>query len=93
MLKIGTAYDRTPVPSAAHRTVFLPDNDRYWLTLGGKYRLSKATTLDAGYAHIFMADGDTFRSKRVGVAGAQGIVSGSYKSSVDVLSVQLTYSF
>jgi long-chain fatty acid transport protein len=93
MLKMGVAYDRSPVPSATHRTVFLPDSDRYWLSLGGKYRMSKATTLDAGYAHIFMADADTFRNKRVGAAGAQGIVSGSYRSSVNILSVQLTYSF
>jgi long-chain fatty acid transport protein len=93
MLKMGVAYDRSPVPSATHRTVFLPDSDRYWLSLGGKYRMSKATTLDAGYAHIFMADADTFRNKRAGAAGAQGIVSGSYRSSVDILSVQLTYAF
>jgi long-chain fatty acid transport protein len=93
MLKMGIAYDRSPVPSATHRAVFLPDSDRYWLSLGGKYQLSKATTLDAGYAHIFMADADILRNKRVGAAGAQGIVSGSYKSSVDILSVQLTYAF
>ncbi|HWI12760.1 MAG TPA: outer membrane protein transport protein [Burkholderiales bacterium] len=92
-LKLGTAYDRTPVPDAAHRTVFLPDSDRWWLSLGGKYQLSKAATLDAGYAHLFVKDGDTFRNKRVGAAGAQGIVSGSYTNSVDIVSVQFTYSF
>jgi len=92
-VKLGTAYDQTPVPDAAHRTVLLPDNDRWWLALGGKYRFSKTTTIDAGYAHIFVVNGDTLRNKGVGAAGAQGIVSGSCKLSVDILSVQLTWAF
>jgi long-chain fatty acid transport protein len=92
-LKLGTAFDRTPVPDAAHRTVLMPDSDRWWLAVGGKYRLSKAATIDAGYAHIFVADGDTFRNKGVGAAGAQGIVSGTYKNDVDIVSVQFTWAF
>ena len=92
-LKVGTAYDQTPVQDAAHRTAFLQDNDRWWLALGGKYRLSKTTTIDAGYAHLFVANGDTLRNKGIGAAGAQGIVSGSYKFSVDIFSVQLTWAF
>lgn len=92
-LKLGTAYDQTPVPDATHRTVFLPDGDRYWLSAGGSYRLSKATVLDFGYAHLFVPGADTLRNKGVGAVGAQGIVSGSYKSSVDIVSVQFTYRF
>lgn len=92
-LKIGTAYDQTPIPDAAHRTVILPDSDRWWLALGGKYQLSRAAAIDVGYAHVFISNGDTLRNKGVGVAGAQGIVNGSYKSSVDIASVQVTWSF
>lgn len=92
-LKLGVAYDRSPVPDAAHRTVSLPDSDRRWLAFGAKYQLSRAATLDAGYAHVFMSDGGVLHNKRVGVAGAQGIVSGSYKSNVDIVSVQFTYAF
>ena len=94
MLKLGVAYDQTPVPDATHRNVFLPDSDRTWLSLGGKYQLTKESTLDFGYAHLFLKNSDTLRNKGVGVAaGLQGIVSGSYKEHIDIFSVQYTYSF
>ncbi len=93
MLKLGVAYDKTPVPDAAHRTVFLPDSDRTWLSFGGKHQLSKAGVLDVGYARLFLKDGDSLRSKGTGAAGSQGIVSGSYKSYVDIVSLQYTHSF
>ena len=93
MLKLGTAYDKSPVPDAQHRTAFLPDSDRWWLAIGGKYQASKASAIDFGYAHLFIKDADTFRNKGVGVAGAQGILSGSYEGHVDILSIQFSYSF
>jgi long-chain fatty acid transport protein len=93
MLKFGAAYDKTPVPDAAHRTVFLPDSDRIWLALGLKYKVSKDFTIDAGYAHEFVSDGDTYRNKGVGAAGVQGIVSGSYSNYVNLFSIQGTISF
>ncbi len=92
-LKLGVAYDRSPVPDAAHRSVFLPDADRTWLSFGGKHQLTKSGVLDVGYARVFLKDADTLRVKTVGVAGAQGIVSGSYKAHVDIVSLQYTHSF
>ena len=79
MLKLGVAYDRSPVPDATHRSVFLPDADRTWLSFGGKHQLTKNGVLDVGYARLFLSDADVLRNKGVGAAGAQGIVSGSYK--------------
>src|SRR4029078_9523158 len=38
--KFGVAYDKSPVKDE-FRTTFLPDNDRTWLAVGGKYRMSK----------------------------------------------------
>lgn len=92
-LKLGTAYDQTPVPDMLHRTVFLPDSNRFWLAIGGKYQVSKQAAWDFGYAHLFVSDGDTLRNKGVGAAGAQGIVNGSYKNEVNILSAQFSYSF
>jgi long-chain fatty acid transport protein len=94
MLKLGVAYDKSPVPDAAHRSVFLPDSDRTWLSFGAKHQLTKNGVLDVGYAHLFMSDSDTLRNKLVGfVAGRQGIVSGSYQAHVDIFSIQYTHSF
>lgn len=93
-LKVGTAYDRTPVPDMLHRTVFLPDNSRIWLALGGKYQVSKTGTIDFGYAHLFINDAGIFRNKGTGLAaGRQGIVSGSYRERVDIVSIQYSHSF
>ena len=91
-LKVGVAYDETPVPDA-FRTTFLPDQDRTWLAVGGKYRMSKQAVLDFGYAHLFMRDASINQQRGVGTLGAQGSVVGNYEADVNILSVQLTYSF
>jgi long-chain fatty acid transport protein len=51
--RFGIAYDKAPVKSAAYRSMTLPDSDRAWLSFGANYALSKASSLDFGYSHIF----------------------------------------
>jgi len=93
MLKLGVAYDKSPVTDQ-HRTATLPDNDRTWLAIGGKYRASKQLTLDFGYAYIFIKDAPINRLAGLAVPGAQGNVVGTYSDpSVHILSAQASYSF
>jgi len=90
-LKLGVAYDKSPVQDE-FRSVRLPDNDRTWLAVGGKYRMSKQATLDFGYTHIFIDDAPI--NNMQGTAGGQnGNVIGTYKASVDILSAQFSYTF
>lgn len=92
-LKLGVAYDKAPVDDA-FRTVSLPDSDRTWLAVGGKYRVGKAGAFDFGYAHLFVKNG-TINSLQ-GTAAApfqKGNVVGNYENSVDILSFQYTHSF
>lgn len=92
MLKLGVAYDKSPVTNQ-HRTVTLPDNDRTWLAIGGKYQASKQLTLDFGYAYLFIKDAPINRMGGLGVGG-QGNVVGNYKDpSVHILSAQASYNF
>lgn len=91
MLKFGVAYDRSPVENR-FRTVVFPDDDRIWVALGGKYRMSKQAALDFGYAHLFIRDGPINQLKGVGIGG-QGNVVGSYQNKVDIFSIQFSYSF
>lgn len=95
MLKLGIAYDKTPVPDDLHRFAFLPDNNRTALAFGAKHQLSKAGTLDVGYQHLFLSDSGALRNKVSGVAaaGTQGIVSGSYAVSPNMVSLQYTHAF
>ena len=92
-LKLGVAYDKSPV-SDQFRTVTLPDNDRTWLAIGGKYQASKQMTLDFGYAYLFIKDASINSQKGVAALPFQGNVVGNYNNpSVHILSGQLTYSF
>jgi long-chain fatty acid transport protein len=93
IFKGGLAWDQTPVQDA-FRTVRLPDNDRYWLALGAQYRFNQRVALDVGYAHLFLPDGSIdFTRSQLGAAGTSSRVAGDYKSSVDILSAQLTVAF
>ena len=96
-LKFGVAYDQTPVPSAEQRTVRLPDNDRYWLSAGAKYQMSKSGALDFGYSFVQVKDADIRNNQGTGVASLtapqNGFVSGTYKATVNVFGVQYQHSF
>jgi long-chain fatty acid transport protein len=87
--RMGVAFDQTPVTN--HPTVRLPDSDRWWLALGGEYRYSPDLKFDAGFVYI---KGDKPRfDQNQGSTAANGLVSGSYDTSVTIFSFQATYSF
>jgi long-chain fatty acid transport protein len=55
-LRAGIGYEISPVDSPEKVLVTIPDGDRVWLSIGGSYRCSEATTLDFGYTHLFIED-------------------------------------
>lgn len=92
-LKLGVAYDESPV-SAQFRTVTLPDNDRLWFSIGGKYQVNKQATVDFGYAYLYVQDASINSRKGVGASPFQGNVVGNYNNSdVHIFSAQLSYNF
>jgi long-chain fatty acid transport protein len=90
--KFGVAYDNSPVTDQ-FRTVTLPDSDRTWIAIGGKYQMSKQAALDFGYAHIFFKDASINQQRGVGAPPFQGNVIGNYDASVNILSMQFSYNF
>lgn len=93
MARAGIAFDQTPV-SDAFRTVRIPDADRTWLSVGGQYKPSKAGALDFGYAHLFVNNASLNQSAAANPdLSGKGYLVGSYKNSVDILSVQYAHSF
>jgi len=90
LLKFGVAYDQTPVRSADARTVRLPDSDRYWLSAGLKYTVSKSGVLDVGYSYVKFKDADINNNQ---TALGRGIVNGTYEASVHVLGIQYQHTF
>lgn len=92
-LKLGVAYDQTPVTDP-FRTTSVPDNDRTWLAIGGKWAATKQFTVDFGYAHLWVKNSSINQLRgTAAAAGQQGNVIGGYSNSVDIVSAQLTYSF
>ncbi|ABC22114.1 aromatic hydrocarbon degradation protein [Rhodospirillum rubrum F11] len=85
-LRIGVAYDQAPV-GKKHRTARIPDTNRYWLAAGVSYAVTDSFSLDASYAHIF--------ADRVSIneTTAQGNLTGTYDSSIDILSASATLRF
>jgi long-chain fatty acid transport protein len=89
-LRAGLAYDQSPVPNAEVRSVRLPDNDRYWFSLGATYQMSRSSRFDVGYTFIHIEDADINNNQ---LALNRGLVNGTYEAYVNILSLQYQYSF
>jgi long-chain fatty acid transport protein len=89
----GVAYDQSPVPNAQVRSVRLPDEDRYWLSLGATYQMSKASRFDFGYTFISIKDADINNDQRTATPFPKGLVNGTYEATVNIFSVSYQHSF
>ncbi|TAJ77607.1 MAG: transporter [Gallionellaceae bacterium] len=87
--RFGVAYDQTPV-SDTYRTARIPDQDRTWLALGGQYKLAKGSSIDFGYAHLFVKSSSISQNQS---ATGGGNLVGSYANSVNIYSLQYGHSF
>lgn len=56
LLRMGAAYDESPVPSDALRSPRIPDEDRKWLSAGLSGKLSERIQWDLAYVHVFVDD-------------------------------------
>lgn len=89
-LRAGVAHDGAPVPSDIRRTPRIPDGSRTWLAVGASYAHDRQLSLDLGYAHLFV--GDTAINNTTEGAIAHNL-TGTYESSVDILSMQANWKF
>jgi long-chain fatty acid transport protein len=93
-LRAGFAYDQTPVREA-DRTPRIPDNDRYWLSVGASYQIRRNVTLSAAYTHIFVDDATvTLRDPGPNNTNLfRGNLDATYRASVDILTAQLRFAY
>jgi long-chain fatty acid transport protein len=84
-LRIGGAYDETPIRSPQFRTPRIPDNNRYFLSFGGRWSPKSWMDIDVGYAHLFVNDP---RSDFTDTQGHELI--GTYDAHVDIISASVT---
>lgn len=90
-VRAGAAYDESPA-SDLHRTPRIPDSDRYWLSLGGTYRLADNFYMDAAYSHIIGEDGSVDLSG-TGENQARGSLSADYEGTFHILSLSGRMTF
>jgi long-chain fatty acid transport protein len=81
----GLAYEKSPVPDST-RTPRLPDNDRYWLSVGAGYKVNEWLTANIGYSHVFVKDGDV----ALAPPGAPAPLSATFKQHIDIVSASAT---
>ncbi len=87
-LRGGVAWDQSPV-EGEFRTPRIPDADRTWLSVGAQYRPDRHSAWDMGYAHLFIKDASINKAE----PPVGGTLTGSYKSNVNILSVQYSRTF
>ncbi len=85
--RAGIAHEKTPTPDPRHYTPRVPAGDGVSLAIGASYRWNRNWTVDAAYTHIFI---DALPINRT--EGAHRLV-GHYSGSVDIIGLQLNYTF
>jgi len=86
----GLAWDQTPV-NTADRTVRLPDEDRFWFSIGAQYRISNNLRVDGGFTYIMANKANI--NQNAGSTAAYGLVLGKYDANVTIFGAQFDYSF
>ena len=87
----GLAFDETPIRSPEQTSARIPGNDRKWLSLGVGYAPAPSWSFDIGYSHLFISD--TNINNTGGASASNTTLTGSYESSVDILSAQVNFNF
>ncbi len=90
MFRGGLSWDQTPV-NTTDRTVRLPDDDRFWLSLGAQYKMNPNLKFDAGFTYIWVDNPDI--NQNAGSTAAYGLVKGHYDTNVTIFGLQMAYSF
>jgi len=91
-LRFGVAYDQSPVPNST-RTPRVPDDKRYWISIGATYQPNDALKFGVGYTHIFVEDASINLSATDQGNSLRGNLSGQADTSIDLLGLQVQYIF
>jgi long-chain fatty acid transport protein len=85
-LRLGFAYDETPITGANFRTPRIPDNNRYFLSAGLRWSPTRFMDFDIGYAHLFVQE------PTVDFTDSQGHeLQGKFDAAVDIVGAAVTF--
>ena len=90
VLRIGAAWDESPVRSAEEKTPRIPCCDRVWISGGAGYTWNDIT-FDIAYTYIFLVgDSDINRTEMSPIPSK---INGYYSGHIHVISAQISYKF
>lgn len=89
IVRAGLAYEQSPIDTEI-RSTRLPDNDRFWASIGLGYQWNDKLSFDVAYSHLFAKETDI----RI-VPGHQDYAGipfvADVDASIDIVSVGLRY--
>lgn len=93
-VRVGSMFDRTPT-NPAHLSTRVPDGNRTWLSSGISHDLTDSLTLNASYAHVFIAGQTMAKTESFyGGALATTVTTRSRQSgNVDMIATSLVARF
>lgn len=94
-LRAGIAWDQAPIRDVEHRLVTMPDNDRFWLSLGAKYDLNDKSSINLGYSYVTVKDSEAkFSGCSINPCVDSGVIGSSkFKADSHFIGLQYTHRF
>jgi len=99
-LRTGFGYEISPVTDQV-RFPIIPDNDRFWASIGASYQIWRGLVANLAYSHIFIRDtsinisaasGNPWFATSITSANPSGVAYiGSVQSHVDILSIGVAW--
>jgi long-chain fatty acid transport protein len=92
-LRTGLAYEISPVTDSV-RMPLVPDNDRFWASIGATLQITRSLSADLAYSHIWVRD------PTINISAASGnpwfattgvTYIGDVSAHVDILSIGIKY--
>jgi len=92
-LRGGVAFDKAAV-DVAYRTSRIPEQNRYWLSVGAGYRVTENIQLDAAYTHLFVPKTSvSLTDDLTGPESGRGNLDVRYSGGIDLIGLQAKISF
>lgn len=88
-IRIGAAYDESPVNGAKNRTSRIPCSDRIWASCGIGYKIGNVS-FDLAYSYIFVLDSSMDRTESLPLPTT---LRGDYYAHIHVISAQIGFEF
>lgn len=89
----GVGYEISPVTDQV-RTPLVPDNNRFWASIGASWQVFKGLHFDLAYSHVWVQDTSVNISAASGNPSFNGITYiGNVNSHVDILTGALVFRF